>query len=154
MRKHHFLKISLNFAAVTLLLTLVALPFYFARNFSQVSGVRTETQYLVISQVEKFPGMYLSQTGNRYEISFERQNPSQAYLSVLIVNNPTKETKTYSLQASSGATTAFFGEDLNNLLTQINVPAGVSVPISLISQGDSASTQTIEITIEANSPTP
>ena len=105
---------------------------------------------MVVSQVEKFPGMYLSQTGNRYEISFERQNPSQAYMAVLIVNNPTNKAKTYSLQASSGATTAFFGEDLDSLLTQINVPAGVSVPISLISQGDSASTQTIELSIETN----
>ena len=150
MRKHHFLKISLNFAAVILLLTLVVLPFYFARNFSQVSGVKSEAQYLIISQVEKFPGMFLSQTENKYEISFERQNPSQAYMAVLIVNNPTNEAKTYSLQASSGATTAFFGEDLDSLLTQINVPAGVSVPISLISQGDSASTQTIEISIRTN----
>src|SRR3990167_9633475 len=150
MKNHHFLKISLNFAAVILLLTLVVTPFYFARQFSQVSGVKSETQYLVVSQVEKFPGMYLSQTGNRYEISFERQNPSQAYMAVLIVNNPTNKAKTYSLQASSGATTAFFGEDLDSLLTQINVPAGVSVPISLISQGDSASTQTIEISIRTN----
>ncbi|KKR86114.1 MAG: hypothetical protein UU34_C0021G0008 [Candidatus Curtissbacteria bacterium GW2011_GWA1_41_11] len=150
MKNHHFLKISLNFAAVILLLTLVVTPFYFARQFSQVSGVKSETQYLVVSQVEKFPGMYLSQTGNRYEISFERQNPSQAYMAVLIVNNPTNKAKTYSLQASSGATTAFFGEDLDSLLTQINVPAGVSVPISLISQGDSASTQTIELSIETN----
>ena len=150
MANHHFLKISLNFAAVILLLTLVVTPFYFARQFSQVSGVKSETQYLVVSQVEKFPGMYLSQTGNRYEISFERQNPSQAYMAVLIVNNPTNKAKTYSLQASSGATTAFFGEDLDSLLTQINVPAGVSVPISLISQGDSASTQTIELSIETN----
>src|SRR3990167_4703328 len=150
MANHHFLKISLNFAAVILLLTLVVLPFYFARNFSQVSGVKSEAQYLVVSQVGKFPGMFLSQADNRYEISFERQNPSQAYLAVLIVNNPTNEATTYSLQASNGATTAFFGEDLNNLLTQISVPAGASVPISLISQGDSVSTQTIEISIETN----
>ena len=150
MKNHHLLKISLNFSATVLLLALLVLPFYFSRQFSQVSGVKSETPYLVISQVEKFPGMYLSQTGNRYEISFERQNPAQAYLAVLIVNNPTNEARNYSLQASSGATTAFFGEDLNNLLAQINVPAGVSVPISLISKGDSASTQTIEITIEAN----
>ena len=94
--------------------------------------------------------MFLSQVGDRYEISFERQNPSQAYLSVLIVNNHTDETRTYSLQASSGATTAFFGEDLENLITKINVPAGVSVPISLFSQGDSSSTQTIEFTIQVN----
>jgi len=150
MGKHHLLKATLNFSAIVILLALIVTPFYFARNFSQVSGVKSEAQYLVVSQVEKFPGMFLSQAENKYEISFERQNPSQAYLAVLIVNNPTNETKTYSLQASSGATTAFFGEDLNNLLNQISVPAGASVPISLISQGDSVSTQTIEISIETN----
>src|SRR3989344_4495975 len=108
MEKHHLLKISLNFSATVLLLALLALPFYFARSFSQVSGAKSETPYLIISQVEKFPGMYLAQSGNRYEISFERQNPSQAYISVLVLNNPSSETKAYSLRASSGATTVFF----------------------------------------------
>lgn len=142
-------KISLNFLALLLLSSLLLLPFYFAKNFSQVSGVKSETPYLIVSQVEKFPGMFLSQNGNTYEISLEKQNNKQAYLSVLVVNNPTEEARTYSLKASSGATTVFFGEDINNPTTEIKVPQKASVPVSLLSQGESASTQTIEFTIEA-----
>ncbi len=150
MKSHHFLKIGLNFSAIVVLLALIALPFYFARNFSQVAGVKSESTYLLVSQIEKFPGMFLSQTGERYEISFERINPSQAYLSVLIVNNPTEETRTYSLHASSGSTTVFFGEDFNSrLTTKVNVPSGASVPISLLSTGNSVSTQTVEFAIES-----
>lgn len=147
--KNHAAVVTANFFAAALLLGLLALPFYFARSFSQVSGVKSESQYLVISQVEKFPGMYLTQSGNRYEISFERQNPSQAYISVLILNNPSKDAKAYSLQASSGATTVFFGEDIENPTSTIKIPPGASVPVSLLSQGDSASTQTVEFTIES-----
>src|SRR3989338_8243599 len=150
MANHHLLKATLNFSAIVILLALIASPFYFARRSSDLSGVRSETPFLVISQVEKFPGIFLSQTGDRYEISFERQNASQAYLSVLIVNNPTNVTKTYSLQASTGATSVFFGEDIDNPISIISVPPSTSVPVSLISQGDPASTQTIEITIQAN----
>lgn len=149
MKHNHFLKISLNFSAIILLFALIVLPFYFARNFSQVAGVKSQSPYLVVSQVEKFPGMFFSQAGDRYEISFERQNPSQAYLSVIIVNNPTDETRTYSLQASNGATTVFFGQNIDNLISHINVPSGSSVPVSLISEGSSPSTQTIEFTIDS-----
>lgn len=148
--KNHALKITINFVAVLFLLTLIATPFYFARNFSQVSGVRSQTPYLVVSQIEKFPGMHLSQTGDRYEISFERQNPSQAYLSVLVINNPSTEARTYSLQASTGSTKVFFGEDLNNPITKVTVPPGSSVPVSLLSTGQTASTQTIEFTFQVN----
>lgn len=142
-------KIILNFFAVIILVALIALPFYIARNVSKVAGIKSETPFLVVSQVEKFPGMFLGQEGNRYEISFNRQFSSQAYLSVLIINNPTGETKTYSLKTASGQTKIFFGEDYQNLIVQIDVPAGASVPISILSEGDPFSIQTAEFIIEA-----
>lgn len=142
-------KLTLNFFAVVLLLILIGLPFYFARNVSKVAGIKSETPFLVVSQVEKFPGMFLGQEGNRYEISFDRQFASQAYLSVLVINNPTGETKTYSMATAIGQTKIFFGEDYQNPIVQIDIPAGASVPISILSEGDSASIQTAEFTIEA-----
>lgn len=145
--KNHIFKITANLFAVLFLVALVSTPFYFARNFSQVSGVRSEAAYLVVSQAQKFPDMHLSQTGDRYEISFERQNPSQAYLGVMVINNPSSQSKTYSFQASTGSTKVFFGEDIDNQISSIRVPPGTSVPVSLISEGKTASTQTIEFSI-------
>lgn len=142
-------KISFNFFAVIILVVLIALPFYIARNVSKVAGVKSEAPFLIISQVEKFPGMFLGQVGNRYEVSFERQFTSQAYLSVAILNNPTNETKTYSLTTSGGQTKVFFGQDHLNPITQIKAPAGASIPISLLSEGDASSIQTAEFTIQA-----
>lgn len=145
----HAMKITVNLFAVLFLVGIVATPFYFARNFSQVSGVRSQTPFLIVSQIEKFPGMNLSQAGDRYELSFERVNPSQAYLGVLIVNNPSNDTQTYSIQASSGSTTVFFGEDIENQLASIKAPPGTSVPVSLISVGNITSTQTVEFSIQS-----
>ncbi len=145
----HFLNISLNFLAVVLLITLIAAPFYFAKNFSQVAGVKSQSPYLVVPQVDKFPSMTLTQNGNNFQITFTKQNPSQAYLSVLIINNPTNQPKTYELQATKGSQTVFFGESLESPLTKINVPAQASVPISILSSA-STSTQTVEFAIHSN----
>ena len=81
---NHAKSIFVNLAAVLFLISLISLPFYFAQNFSQVSGVKSTTPYLLVSQVEKFPGMHLSQIGTRYEISFEYQY-SEASVSLLPV---------------------------------------------------------------------
>ena len=141
---NHFLTITLNFSAVILLIALIATPFLFAKNFAQVAGVKSESSYLIVSQVEKFPGMKLTQEADRYQISFEKLGSSQAYLGVLIINNPTQETKTYSLKITQGSAKVFFGEDLNNLLTKISVPASASIPISLLSSEEvTSSSQTV-----------
>lgn len=146
----NFFKVILNFLAVVLLISLIATPFFFAKNFSKIAGVKSESQFLVVSQVEKFPGMEFSQEANSYRISFKKQGPSQAYLGVLVINNPTDKTQTYSLD-TLGETKVFFGEDLNNLTTQMSVPSSVSVPISLLSTGESpAESQTVEFKIEVN----
>ena len=150
MNENKIIKITLNFLAVTFLVSLIAAPIYFARNISQIAGVKTKSSYLIVSQVEKFPGMFFSQDGTNYEISFTLQNPSQAYLAVAIVNTPTTETRTYNLKASGGATKVFWGEDPNNLITQIKIPAQRSVSISLLCEGFVPSIQTVEFTIIPN----
>jgi len=147
MKNYHILKITFNFLAVVLLISLIATPFFFAKNFAKVAGVKSTTPYLLVSQIEKFPNMKFLQEENKYKISFEKFGSSQAYLGVLIINNPTDRTQTYSLD-TLGETKVFFGEDLNNLITQISVPSSVSVPISLLSTGESpVESQTVEFKI-------
>jgi len=148
MKHNHFLTITLNFLAVVLLVSLLAAPIYFAKNVAQIAGVKNQTNYLIVSQIDKFPGMMFSQDGARYEISFERQNPSQAYLSVVILTNPTNEAKNYNLISSGGSTKIFFSEDFQNPKTEIKIPAKSTIPISLLSEGDAPSVQTVEFTIE------
>lgn len=144
------MKIALNFIAVFLLIGLIATPIYFAKNFAKVSGVKSESKYLVVSQIEKFPGMSLTQEGDRYSISFTKLGPSQAYLGILILNNPTSVAQTYSIEIKSGETQVFFGQDLENQPTQISVPSQTSIPISLISDTVSETEgQTVEFTITA-----
>lgn len=130
----HLTTIIVNSLALLVLMSLVAAPIYVARNFAQVAGVKTESSYLLISQIEKFPGMALKQESNNYSISFTKQAQSQAYLSIFIINNSTNGTKTYTILNSSTENTAFFGESLNNREITISVPPQSSVPISLLSQ--------------------
>ena len=147
----HFLKITLNFMAVMLLILLIATPFFFAKNFSKVAGVKSQSQFLLVSQIEKFPGMEFSQEADSYRISFIKQGPSQAYLGILIINNPTDRTQIYDLKVTSGSTQVFFGEDLDNLITQITIPSGILVPISLISDFESEiKNQSAEFVIQTN----
>ncbi len=147
----HFLKITLNFLAVVLLISLIATPLYFARNFAKVAGIKSESKFLVVSQIEKFPNMKLTQTADKYTISFTKLGSPQAFLGILIINNPTKNTQTYRLD-SSGAVELFFGEDLKNQQSRISVPASASVPISLFSGEEAtAASQTAEFRITAES---
>lgn len=134
MMKKHLLAIGLNFSAVLVLAALIIAPLYFAKNLTQVAGVKSESPYLLVSQIEKFPGMKLAQTQNIYTVSFIKQSQSQAYLSILIINNPTNEPKIYTVQNQQTENKFFFGDDLNNLQLKINIPPQTSVPVSLISQ--------------------
>ncbi len=148
--KHHFLKITLNFSAVVLLLALIATPFYFAKNVSRIAGVKSASTFLLVSQVEKFPGLSFSQKEDRYQVTFEKLGPSQAYLGVLILNNPTESSQKYQLLVKDGSSKVFFGEDLENPLTQITLPASASVPISLLSEDNASSAEIVEFTIQTN----
>jgi len=147
MPKSNLLSIPLNFFASLLLISLIAAPIYFAQNFAKVAGVKSEASYIISSQVDKFPQMKLEQVGGSFKISFTKQAPSQAYLSVLIITNPTKETKTYTIIQPPTATRAFFGEDVNNLQNEVKVPPQTSVPISLISTSNQ-NDQNIQFTIQ------
>lgn len=127
--------IAINILAVLSLVSLILAPIYFATHITKIAGLKSQSQFLIVSQVEKFPGMKLTQVGNIFEIEFEKYAQSQAFLSVLILNNPTNESKTYSLQTHTGPNKVFFGEDLINQPKTINVPSLASVPISFQSPG-------------------
>ena len=116
--------ITVNFLTIAVLLTLFAAPIYFAHNFTQVAGVKTESPYLIVSQLSKFPNLKFEQIGENYSVSISKQAKSQAFLSVFIINNPTKTNKTYSVNIVSGETKVFFGQDLQNQTTKITAPAG------------------------------
>ena len=148
---HHLFKITLNFLAVVLLISLIATPFFFAKNFSQIAGVKTVTPYLVISQIEKFPNLTFSQNGNQYTINYTKYGNNQAFLGILIINNPTDRTQSYSLVTTSGQAKVFFGEDLQNQITSISIPSSASVPISLYSEQETlGENQTVEFTIQTD----
>lgn len=132
--KKYLIRIVTNTLAVFLLLALITAPIYFAKNFAQVSGIKSQSNYLLVSQIDKFPGMIFNQTGQNYTINFTKQATSQAYLAVLIINNPTNGAKTYIIKSNDGKNTLFFGENLKNQQTKINIPAQSSAPISLLSQ--------------------
>lgn len=132
--KKHFFKITLNFLAIILLLAAITAPFYFAKNLAQVAGVNTESTYLIVPQVEKFPNLKYSASGNSLEIKLSKQAISQAYLSAAVLTNPSDQDKTYSVFNKRGEPTIFFGEDLQNQITKVRVPPKLSIPISILSQ--------------------
>lgn len=137
MLKQNVKNVVLNFSAVLLLICLIAAPIYFAKNITQIAGVRTESNYLLISQVEKFPQMTFTQTQNSYSVSFTKQAEEQAYLSVFIINNPTEKTKVYKINNNSSSNTVFFGDNINSQETEITLPAQTSAPVSLFSESTS-----------------
>lgn len=145
----HFLKIATNFISVFLLVSLIAAPIYFAKNAASVAGVKSESKYLLVSQIDKFPNLKLFQTGNSYQISFSKLGASQAFLDILILNNPTADTQTYAINVTSGSAKLFFGHDLKNQQTKIAVPSQTSVPISLFSSAEvTGESQTVNFTIQ------
>ena len=144
MRKNHLLIVALNFSAVVILIALIATPIYFARNFAKVAGVKSESKYLIVSQIEKFPNMTFSQNGDNYQISFNKLGPSQAFLGILIVNNPTNSTQTYKVEVTDGQAELFFGEDIGQREDQISLPSTASVPVSVYSGEEAtAASQTV-----------
>lgn len=141
--------ITVNFLTITVLLALFAAPMYFAHNFAQVAGVKTESAYLLVSQIAKFPNLKYEQVGDSHKVLISKQADSQAFLSVFIINNPTKTNKTYSINMSEGGSKVFFGEDLKNQQNNITAPAGSSIPISIISNGI-LNSDSVEFTIQSN----
>ena len=141
--------VILNFCAVLFLSALIVGPLLIAKNMAKVAGVKSESKFLVVSQIEKFPNLALTQRENTYSISYTKQGLLQAYIGVLVINNPTDRTQTYSLNEVSGQAWAFFGEDLGNQLTKITVPPAASVPVSLFSESEPMDfSQTVEFKIQ------
>ncbi len=140
----------LNSLAVLMLVGLIAAPIYFAQNFAQVAGVKTQESYLLVSQIAKFPGMTLTQSAQNYSITFTKFATKQAYLATLILNNPTNMAQSYEIVNKSEGITVFFGEDLKNLETKISIPSQASVPISVLSQDTSSSSQNAAFNIRVN----
>lgn len=147
MRRKLFLILT-NFSAAIFLLGLLVGPFYFAHNFANVAGVKSETPFLLVSQIEKFPNMTFSQNNDRYVITFNKISRSQAFLDVLVLNNPTDKTQSYSIDVTSGNSHVFFGEDLQNLTSTISLPSQTSVPVSLLS--DNPGDTSVEFIIITN----
>ena len=149
---HKFaLMMFVNISSVLLLVALIVGPLLIAKNMAKVAGVKSESKYLIVSQIERFPNLSLVQKENTYSISFAKQGPSQAYIGVLIVNNPTETTQTYSIGRISGDAQPFFGENPDDQLTKVTVPASASIALSLFSDaGSETETQTVEFTIVMN----
>jgi len=148
---HKFaLMMFVNISSVLLLVALIVGPLLIAKNMAKVAGVKSESKYLIVSQIERFPNLSLVQKENTYSISFAKQGPSQAYIGVLIVNNPTETTQTYNLEIISGEAKPFFGENPDDQSTKVTVPSQASVPLSLFSDARSESeNQTVEFRIQA-----
>lgn len=141
---------TLNFTAVLVLLILVAAPIYFARNVSQVAGVKNSVNFAVISQVDKFANMSLNQENNIFEISFQKIGPSQAFLAPISLLNPTSSTKTYEIRVTSGSADVFFGENYEDTKTKISLPLGSSAPVSIFSNDGQTNEQVVQFTIETS----
>lgn len=136
-----------NLSAVFLLTALIITPIYFANNFSQVAGVKTESKYLLISQTDKFPQMKFIQEGKLYRLTFEKQSNSQAFLSVFILNNPTAKAQSYTIVTNSNQPSIFFGNDIGNRQTAVTVPPSASVPLSIVSTNTTTTDQVVEFSI-------
>lgn len=158
MSSSRLLNIIPNFFASLALISLLLAPVFFASNLAKVAGVKTESRYLLVSQIEKFPNMTFSQSQDLYQVTFTKFGPSQAFLGFALINNPTDRSQTYEIKTvtpvsptgGSGSARLFFGDDLQNQQAKITLPSQVSVPISLFSNQESTSeSQTAEFKIEA-----
>ncbi len=149
MSKNHLFNIAANFLGIVFLISLISLPFLFAADFAKVAGVKTQAKYLIVSQIDKFPNLSLSQLGDQYTITVTKLGPSQAFLDLAFVNNPTDQNQTYTIKTESAGAEVFFGDNLDNQQTKISVPGQTSIPISLLSDPADKS-QSVEFQIEAN----
>ena len=154
MKPKHVYLVFINLIAVFVLLLLLGTPFYFASTISKpasIAGAKSQRPYMIISQVDKFPNVKLSQQEDNYKITFEKIAPSQAFTSLLLITNPTNRSQNYSIIKTGGDAEIFFGEDLENRQTSVLAPSSVSIPISIYSAKESsASSQTVDFQIEAH----
>lgn len=151
MSKQALFGVVVNLVAVFLLLALIGAPIYFATSFTKVAGVKSTSPFLVIPQAEKFPNLKFSQQEDEYQIAFTKQGPSQVFLAVLLLNNPTETTHSYNLEVATGSARPFFGEDASYQPARILLPGTASVPISLYSGPEATrESQLVEFKITAS----
>lgn len=146
MKPNHVFAAFANFALVIVFLLIVISPFFLAKNITKVAGVKTETPYLITSQIQKFPNVSFSQEGETYRFTYSKASLNQEYRGLLVLTNPTSESKEYKISRLSGYADVYFGEDSKTAASQIFLPAGSSVPISLFS-GSLDQTLTVEFKI-------
>lgn len=133
MKARHISLALANFAATMFLLTLIAAPFFFAHNMVKVAGIKTAANSLVSSQIDRFNNLTLTQQGKNYQITYTKTAPDQVFQGILILTNPTAQTRVYTITKLSGDASVFFGEDWGNSQIQITLPSGASTPVSLYS---------------------
>lgn len=143
--------ISTNFLVVLLLAGFLVAPFYFATKVakpSQVAGVKTDKNYFLTSQIDKFPNLQYLQSGQSHKVSYSKLSASQAFLGVFILTNPSPRTVTYQISKIQGSADVFFGQDLNEKSVKITLPSSSSIPVSIHST-DSAKLEfeTVEFTV-------
>lgn len=133
MKSRHIASAVANFTAFLVLSTIIAAPFYLAKNITKVAGIKSTVPYLITSQIEKFPNVSLTQQGQIYQISYTKLSPNQEFQELLILTNPTSSTQTYRILNISGQARVYFGKVAENHASQISLPAAASAPISLFS---------------------
>lgn len=133
-----------NFLAVVVLAALFSGPFYFASNFTKVAGIKTVTPYKITFQTDQFPNLHFVDTGSKYQIAFSKIGPSQAFLKVLLLENPSNQSRLYTLQVSAGDAKVFFGDKIEDQKTRVYLKPQDAAPISLISETEN---QTVEFRI-------
>ena len=141
-------KVAVNFFAIVTLASLLIIPLYFAKNLGKVAGVKNQSKYLLVSQIENFPNLSLSQTENIYSVTFAKFGQNQAYIGVFIINNPTDTTQTYEIEKLAGSATPFFGEYPSTKVQEISLPQSTSATISIISEGETQANQIVEFKIK------
>ena len=129
----HYLTAIANFLAVLVLLGIFASPFFIARNLTKVAGIKSTAPYLITSQIEKFPNVSFSQTGQVYSIAYSKLSQNQEFQELLILTNPASHAQKYQISKLSGTADVFLGTDSKAGVTHITLPAGSSVPVSLFS---------------------
>lgn len=147
----HLRTIGLNFGATLLLLGIITSPFYIAKNLNQVAGVKSESLFLVTSQIDKFPLMKLEQSGNTYKISFEKIQSSQAFTQVLLLTNPTSQTKIYKVITKDDQDKVFFGENHKDLQDTVTAPSKITIPISILANSQNL-VDSVEFEIQISLP--
>lgn len=147
MKARTLLFITANFLAVVVLAALFAGPFYFAKNFTKVAGIKTVTPYIITFQGENFPNLHFTESGGKYRITFSKIGPSQAFLKVLLLENPSNQGRLFTLQVFSGDAKVFFGDKIDDQKTKVYLKPQSTTPISLLSQTQN---QTVEFGVNSD----